>query len=356
MKICILTFEFNYNYGAVLQAYALSKTLKKYGHEVWIMNRGWETYAGEKSKQFKLKGLLGDLMGRFVTLKAFRDFKHKYLNLTSPVKDYQDLCTKSETFDAVIVGSDQIWNDEIFQYMGLYYFAESFRHVSKKIAYAVSFGKNSFIVPERFKDKLLTELLGFNALSVRETSGINILSDLGFKSSLVLDPTLLLAPSDFPVGKRKHNYKYVCRFLLDETFGKREFIRKFTDNLNLKEVNNYLNLDFAFPIIRKVVNNKYISIPDWLSNIKNAEFVLTDSFHGMVFSILFHKQFLVFQNKKRGNARFESLLGKLGLLDHLISEDEDYNLKYKCIDYIKVDEKLKELRDISMSFLIDALK
>ena len=71
-----------------------------------------------------------------------------------------------------------------------------------------------------------------------------------------MDPTLLLAPSDFPVGKRKHNYKYVCRFLLDETPIKRDFIRKFSNHLNLKEVNNYLNLDFSFPIIRKVVNNK----------------------------------------------------------------------------------------------------
>lgn len=171
-----------------------------------------------------------------------------------------------------------------------------------------------------------------------------------------MDPTLLLAPSDFPVGKRKHNYKYVCRFLLDETPIKRDFIRKFSNHLNLKEVNNYLNLDFSFPIIRKVVNNKYIPVSEWLSNIKNAEFVLTDSFHGMVFSILFHKQFLIFQNKKRGNARFESLLGKLGLLDHLISEDEDINIQYNVIDYKKVDEELKSLRDKSLSFLIDALK
>lgn len=240
--------------------------------------------------------------------------------------------------------------------MGLYYFAESFHHVFKKIAYAVSFGKDTFVVPERFKSKLLTELQSFNALSVREVSGIKILSDLGFKSSLVLDPTLLLAPSDFPVGKRKHNYKYVCRFLLDETPIKRDFLRKFSNHLNLKEVNNYLNLDFSFPIIRKVVNNKYIPVSEWLSNIKNAEFVLTDSFHGMVFSILFHKQFLVFQNKKRGNARFESLLGELGLLDHLISEDEDINIQYNVIDYKKVDEELKSLRDKSLSFLIDALK
>ena len=83
---------------------------------------------------------------------------------------------------------------------------------------------------------------------------------------------------------------------------------------------------------------------------------MTDSFHGMVFSILFHKQFLVFQNKKRGNARFASLLGRLGLLDHLISEDEDINIQYNVIDYKKVDEELKSLRDISLSFLIDALK
>lgn len=356
MRICILTFEFNYNYGAVLQAFSLKKVLETYGHEVCIMNRGWDEYIGAEKNILSGRIFLDILLGRFYTLKAFHDFKRKYFNLTDPVCNYQDLCNKSDKFDAVIVGSDQIWNDEIFPIMGLYYFAESFHHVSKKIAYAVSFGKDTFVVPERFKSKLLTELQSFNALSVREVSGIKILSDLGFKSSLVLDPTLLLAPSDFPVGKRKHNYKYVCRFLLDETPIKRDFIRKFSNHLNLKEVNNYLNLDFSFPIIRKVVNNKYIPVSEWLSNIKNAEFVLTDSFHGMVFSILFHKQFLVFQNKKRGNARFESLLGRLGLLDHLISGDEDINIQYNVIDYKKVDEELKSLRDISLSFLIDALK
>ena len=108
MRICILTFEFNYNYGAVLQAFSLKKVLETYGHEVCIMNRGWDEYIGAEKKRIGRKNIPGYLLGRFYTLKAFHDFKRKYFNLTDPACNYQDLCNKSDKFDAVIVGSDQI--------------------------------------------------------------------------------------------------------------------------------------------------------------------------------------------------------------------------------------------------------
>ena len=94
MRICILTFEFNYNYGAVLQAFSLKKVLETYGHEVCIMNRGWDEYIGAEKKHIVRKNIPGYLLGRFYTLKAFHDFKRKYFNLTDPVCNYQDLCNK----------------------------------------------------------------------------------------------------------------------------------------------------------------------------------------------------------------------------------------------------------------------
>ena len=355
MNICILTFEFNYNYGAVLQAYALSKTLQKWGHTVCIMNRGWDTYAGAHPRRLSLKRIPGYLMGKFITLKPFKDFKRQYLHFTKPIENYTDLSLESDKFDLAIVGSDQIWNDEIFPYMGLYYFAESF-HSVPRIAYAVSFGKDTFTVPLQYDKKLKKELSRFSALSVREDSGIQILSNLGFQAKQVLDPTFLLSKDDYPIESSYHHYKYVCRFLLDENSSKRQYIQKFAQHHSYKEVNNYLNKDYSVPVIRKIINNKYISIPKWLSNIKNADFVITDSFHGMVFSIIFERQFLVFRNKKRGNARFESLLGKLGLLNHLISEDNSFSEHYDEIDYAKVNNILETLKKDSLEYLECALE
>lgn len=354
MKICILTFEFNYNYGAVLQAFALSKILQKLGHDVNIMNRGWESYAGVHSSRMSVKEIPGYLMGKYLTLKPFNDFKRQNLKLSRPIENYEDLCLESKKFDLVIVGSDQIWNDEIFPHMGLYYFAESFKSIPR-IAYAVSFGKDTFYVPEQFKKNLLRELAKFSALSVREDSGIHILSNLGFQAKIVLDPTFLLPKEDYPIAPLSHKHKYVCRFFLDENSSKRKFVHDFAKLHSYREVNNYLNKDYSIPFIRKIINNKYISIPKWLSNIKNAEFVITDSFHGMVFSIIFEKQFLVFRNKKRGNARFESLLRRLGLMNHLISEEAAILGNYVEIDYATVNKKLEILRDDSLNYLKSAL-
>ncbi|MDC7168583.1 polysaccharide pyruvyl transferase family protein [Bacteroides stercoris] len=353
MKICILTFEFNYNYGAVLQAFALSKSLEKMGHQVFIMNRGWQNFSGCTSTKLSLKKIPGHLMGKYITLKPFLDFKKEYLSLTRPIKDAQDLKSISEQFDAVVVGSDQIWNDEIFSYMDCYYFAESFSPSQLKIAYAVSMGKDSFTVPTHIRVKLQGLLNQFKAISVRENSGIKLMEQFGIKAKWVLDPTLLLDKSEYPQNTKINHSKYLCKFFLDENVSKNTIAQYIAQSHNIGIKNNYLNKNFNIPIIRKIINNKYLSIHQWISNIRDAQFVITDSFHGMVFSIIFNKQFYVIKNAKRGNTRFESLLDLLNLTDRLIDENtpiDSLNFKDK-IDYIPINKQLSNLKETSINFL-----
>ena len=114
-----------------------------------------------------------------------------------------------------------------------------------------------------------------------------------------------------------------------------------------------MNKNFNIPIIRKIINNKYLSLHQWISNIRDAQFVITDSFHGMVFSIIFNKQFYVIKNAKRGNTRFESLLDLLNLTDRLIDENtpiDSLNFKDK-IDYIPINKQLSNLKETSINFL-----
>lgn len=353
-EICILTFEFNYNYGAVLQAYALSEKLKEFGYTPVILNRGWKDYINNR---IKLKDIPGYLMGYFITLRHFYRFKRKYLRLSKPIRNREEELDFCSQFKTVIVGSDQIWNDEIFESMGCHYFAECFPISTKRIAYAVSFGKDSFRIPILYKKKILDLLSDFESISVREYSGKLILKKLGFDSTFVLDPTFLISSECYPVKSGKDKNKYICKYFLDEDEEKDNILKKIASYFNLPIRNNYLNRDFNIPIIRRIVNNKYPSVEKWLYNIKNAQFVVTDSYHGMIFSLIFKKQFIVVKNPKRGNARFESLLKLLFLENRLIKSASELNeeLLNNRIDFQKIGSIIEKYRIDSLNYLYSEL-
>lgn len=353
-NICILTFEFNYNYGAVLQAYALSTKLKEWGYHPIILNRGWKDYVDTK---ISLKNIPGYIMGRLFTLKDFYRFKRQFLNLSKPIRSHQEELNFCSKFKIAIVGSDQIWNDEIFEFMGCHYFAENFSKDTTKIAYAVSFGKDTFQVPDAYKQKLQELLSEFKTLTVRENSGKNILMNLGFNSTLVLDPTFLINPNQYPIKKVNTKKKFICKYFLDENKEKNILTKQIASYYNLPIQNNYLNTEFNIPIIKKIINNKYPSVEKWLYNIKNAEFVITDSYHGMIFSIIFKKQFLVIKNQKRGNTRFESLLKLLSLENRLIDNPLNINdsIIHAPINYQNVQPIIEQLKTKSLDILFSAL-
>lgn len=349
MKIGIVTM-FGNNYGALLQSYALQQTLFSLGHDVYIINRGYGDFPKSPSlKQRFFKWLDAD---------GFDDFRKKHLRMTAPVTSTQMLIEFNKLFDIVIAGSDQIWNGDCINTMKYYYYLDWVSPKVKKYSYAVSFGKDSFNRNEKEIQEVSTILKSYNAISVREDSGVGICNNiLGVNAVQLLDPTFLLKKEEYAKlisCNTNSPQDYVCHFFLDSTIQKENLVNLIAKNLHLTIIDNY-NKDYNIKRARWSNAYKRPTIPQWLKNIRDAKYVITDSFHGMVFSIIFKKQFVVINNKKRGTARFESLLKKINLNNRLIDIESNYDEVIRIIkeriDYESVDSVLSSEISNSMRFL-----
>lgn len=363
MKIALLNLPFDNNYGGNLQRYALMKVLEDMGHEVThIFQRisrqlpfyRWPLVLAKRViKKYILQSecliFWEQHYNRTENEKAdlALPFYEKYIKHTTPVKNVSDLkkITK-KNFDAYIVGSDQVWREDMTNQLGIEnYFLSFVRNPTvKKIAYAVSLGTdyNTFS-PSNIKR--LSELYTmFCAVSYRETSARHIFESNGWvspKPQLVLDPTLLLEVNDYKkiITENKTSAltsnKIYC-YILDQNDHVKSIIL---------EKKNYLHLEVIMDGLNKQSNPT--TIPQWLNNIKNAEYVITDSYHGSIFSIIFRKPFLFLGNKRRGNARIDSLFSIL----NIEKKDNDFII---CNN--SVYEKINELRQKSLIFLNRSLE
>lgn len=364
-----MTQPLGLNYGGIIQNYALQKILLDKGHQTITIKRGGEVpnskikYLYGKYRPFYNKYILQQDTRTFIDSKIIsknnRRFLKEHINLSPKLKSTSILSEyfKNNNFDAVVVGSDQVWRPKyspnIFNF-----FLDFLKNDGslKKVAYAASFGTEKWEYSSIQAEECSKLIQQFNAVSVREDSGVKLCSEyLNRKDAVhVLDPTILLDAEDYSkiIDKPKRDLG-MFTYVLDETEEKLIFIDKCAINLRLKinrnqakySVNNFTNKDI----------NDYIIPPieGWLQGFRDAKFVITDSFHGTVFSILNQKPFLVLVNKSRGASRFESLLKKLGLENCLIYDVhnfEDSQLKQE-IDYKDVFSKLKVLKIESMNFL-----
>lgn len=343
MKIGIVTFHSSSNYGAHLQCYALQNVLLYLGYEVVIINREWGEYLSSNKQPFSWHRIIS-----YMRRNKFKDFRRKYFNLSLPIKSDLDLNLVARNLNAIIVGSDQVWNSECISTMGLYYYLDWVPDNIQKISYAVSFGKDTFNA-EPDQVKTITNLLStYRFLSVREKSGIDICKYVfHVKAQWHVDPTLLLSCSDYTKlipFRQKRKKSYLCQFFLDVDQGKIKLANRLRYVLNLGLVNNNPRI-YRF---RKWINPlKYDlpSIPRWLDNIRNSSFVITDSYHGMIFSIIFNKEFICINNPKRGSARFVSLLSLLGLENRLVDCDkiDKFNVEsLRPIEYVKINNIIKQ--------------
>jgi hypothetical protein len=363
MKIGVLTLTPKNNYGGILQAVALCGYLENRGHEIVLIDK----------KRFKrnipnkiVTGLIERLPLQnirnkrqdYLKTKQLEPFLGKYLPRKSKeIVSSQDLkaLVEDEGFDAVIVGSDQVWR---YQYIGdghhnVFFLDFEVAKPVKKIAYAASFGKDKWEAPGHVPEisKLLEK---FDGISTREKSGVELCMKIFSAQSVlnVLDPTMLVGPSFydpfFNKLKKGPELKTITAYILDinkEKKGIVDFLKSSLEHSlgSLHQINLSEQKDGVF-----------YSVEDWLWQIKNAEFIVTDSFHGMAFSILFEKQFIVIGNASRGLSRFTDLLSELGLCDRLISNEAVcLGLLGKRIDYSVVNEKLEALRGESERFLLD---
>lgn len=377
MKIGILTLPLNSNYGGVLQAYALQTVLKRMGHDVLEVelkkNLRWQYPPLWKmplsfGKRFLFKYIVRRknqkiLLERYerkiypLLVHDILEFISKYIKQFK-VDKFIDCKGK---FDAFVCGSDQIW-----RYKYYLFFEGDIANVylkflgddsCKRIAYAASFGTDNWEYPAKETAECKNWIQKFDAVSVREETGVKLCSTYyDIKAKHVLDPTMLLSKDDYvdlieksDVPKSKGNL--FC-YILDNTDEKMNVVKNIEKQRHLSSF--FMNGDCG-NWTEDLEKRIQPPVESWLRAFYDSEFIVTDSFHACVFSILFHKQFLVIGNKERGLARIYSLLSMFGLEDRLTSDTGlDIN-RMKTIDYDRVDEILAKHREESRTFLIQAL-
>lgn len=368
-KIAILTQPLSHNYGGIIQNYALQKVLMDMGHETVTINR----------RQENLNSKIKILASRYKTL-FFRDilrsknpsyFDHKKISAHNHrfLSEHIKLSTKLEStvaltnyfrkekFDSVVVGSDQVWRPKYSPDIFNFYLDFLQKNTSmRKVAYSASFGTEAWEYTELQTQKCSILIQQFDGVSVREDSGVQLCSKYLNRNDAVhvLDPTLLLNAEDYSQLINQPKKKMgLFTYVLDDSNEKIEFINNCSTELNLKRSSNQAK--FKTNIHKSNNIEDYIIPPlkGWLQGFRDADFVITDSFHGTVFSIINNKHFLVLVNKSRGASRFESILKKLNLEDRLIYDVNNFDeskLKVK-IDYEAVNLKLNQLKADSLDFL-----
>lgn len=366
MKVGILTFHRAKNYGAVLQAYALQSILKKFGIDAYIIDR----YSGHESLSRKIYFSIHPthIFQKFIWL-CFIQFSKTYLlpkTIKYPTNFSLKKFFKNENMDSVIVGSDQVWRIEYSQ-IGLNYFFDFIEDEKvRRISYAASFGKDCW-EENNTTTQLVGQLLNrFHAISVRENSGVKICADtFRLKSTLVLDPTFLLKPEEYDSllmkkFPKKNNNKLVSYILGINNIESLKYCNKLAKENDLDYSDLYFRYTF-YNLFKPPVNGKkhffHISVPQWLVEIRDAKYVVTNSFHATIFAILFKKQFLVFDNKSGGSDRIQTLLAFAGLQDRFVAHIEDITvmLLNQPIDYNSVHSNIESEKIRSIQFLKDSL-
>lgn len=350
MKIGILTFIDTINYGALLQAYALERVLTDMGHEVEIIQYK-NKFIEDKEKNKKIFSLRW-ILRTIVIGKNFKRKSQKFERFESSAINKSKICSGKTidkvcaSYDKIITGSDQVWNLGLTG-GDLHYFLDFTPDSTKKISYAPSFGEST--IPDNFTTQIGSLLKGFHALSVREESGLSIISELaGRNAQVVLDPTLLLPKESWQklATKRLYAMPYILVYLPH----KKDICFSFARKIQEKTGYPIIYLSISPRIIRGVKTIYDASPEEWISWILYADYVITGSFHGTAFSLNLEKQFF-FESLGTGS-RIDNLVYLTGTNNRNLATANVDNI----IDYNKVRSKLFEARQASLLWLKNALK
>lgn len=364
-KVAIITLNGYFNYGNRLQNYALQEVIKSLGHDVdtIMVNRNMKNKEGRILRVLKNPKKLLVIFKRFKINKKnekisiersknFKQFSKKYISETEYYISENNIPSDlSNKFDFFVVGSDQVWNPFTVGKSGIYFL--SFAPKEKRIAYAPSFGISN--IPLEYKEEYKVLLSSMGKLSVREKAGAEIIKNLsGRTAQILVDPTLLLSKEKWlsvsqQVSNKPKDSYLLTYFLGDISSEKQKKIKEIATLKKLKVINlsNIKDKDF------------YESGPsEFIDYINSAEIFLTDSFHGVVFSILLETPFIVFNRKDNQpsmNSRIDTLLETFKFesrfSDKLKSNNEIFNL-----DFSHVHSILKEERERALNYLKEAIK
>lgn len=358
MRVGIVTQPLELNYGGILQNWALQQVLKRLGHDpitidayqrfstphyIYSYVRAWWKRSHGNMTYFYPRRYHGALRrketGRFV---------ERYIKKTKVMWEYDRKVVKRYGMEALIVGSDQVWRthynktnieDKFLK------FAEGLP--LRRVAYAASFGVDYWMYTPEQTAACAPLAQQFDAVSVREASAVGYCRKyFGVEAQRVLDPTLLLTADDYQSvidPDWDTSEPYLAVYCLDITPEKRAFFNRLADERGLCV--RYFTAGI----------NAELTIEQWLAMFCHATMLVTDSFHGTVFSILFGKEFFTLGNPHRGNARIAGLLGLLGLKSRLLSDKEPDESGASDINWSEVYARLDEERRQSLDFLSSSL-
>ena len=326
-NVCIFNFWWVSNYGALLTAYAIQFLINKLEYNPLLIDNS-----------YRYNNLISEIFAK--------NFEQRYLKTSNKVYLYSDLNNLNKKSNLFITGSDQILRPIAARERLSQYLQDFVSINSKKITIAASFAvdKKTLLEETDFQilEKMKIALRSFDFVSVREKSGVEICKDLfDIDAEWIIDPVFIMD---------KFNYDELIK---NST---RDFSNKIVSyvldpNKKYNKAYKYLEKRYNRKILKTAYSN--ISVENWLASIKNCEFLITDSFHGMCFAIIFNKPFICITNQKRGATRFESILEMLNIENQCINDINEIYEK-DCIfkiDYEKVNQRITEEAQRGLDFL-----
>lgn len=342
MKIGILTFHWATNYGAVLQCYALQEFLREQGHEVEVINYKPRQYDDNVYTFLRFRKFfnVSEYFNERKKEAALKEFRKAHLHQTERIFSCKDMPSIASRFDVIISGSDQVANPSFLlsgEGHGVVtptYFL-GFHFEGKRIGYALSFGCVTY--PENVREIAAKYIKNFDVISVREKTGVDIVKSMGRDDAIVVSDPTLLKESQFyrtlaDECKTKQTTSYIYSFFIRHIAE-----RKLSINTLLKDKLVLWNND----------DGDY-TMQGWLSKIKYADFVVTDSFHCVVMCLKLHKPFAVVTEHDGNvgmNDRLYTLLDNIKMSNHIVYKEytpQIITLLYKTIDWDKVDDYMSE--------------
>ena len=385
MRIGIVTYwSSSDNYGQQLQCFALQKYLIGLGHDAYLIKYMptshiplWRQIArsvkyrllvsSEQKEKDRNTKLISERNKLLNCRRGFKEFRDKYIKSTEIVyRNIKELRNNPPDADIYVCGSDQVWNNSLKDPDTAGWFLDFGKPTAKRVSYAASIGRD---IDSCEINRFTRYLKNFNAISVREQKAYALCHQLGFdKSIIAIDPTLLLNSSAYDsieidsngtdVAGKPYVFIYTLNIRTAEEIYWDDFQKIIAkDGLQIRSVSSsgYLPARELLP----GVQNEQATIPEWLSLIKHSEYVITTSFHGVVFCLLYHKPFyavLLNNEYSKGNDRIISLLEFLHLSNLIVSNSESLKqINFENIDWIDVDAMIALLRQKSTHFIDDIL-
>ncbi|MDD2496133.1 MAG: polysaccharide pyruvyl transferase family protein [Tissierellia bacterium] len=372
MKIGILTQPLINNYGGLLQNYALQKILTELGHEVLTININYSDVSYIRRFASILKRSLLKTFKKNIAIRVYptnneneiiaqntKSFIKKNIKTTRLIKQkVNEELLYEYGFDAYVVGSDQVWRPVFSPQQSTYFldFLDNNNSV-KKIAYAASFGVSNWEFTKKQTQRFGKLIKLFDAVSVREDTAVDLCKEYLYVDAFhLLDPTMLLDKDDYLLLIDEQNIKIksgnLFTYILDESDEKGLVLKKVAKEYNLNPYRVMPRAKFSDPHKKSIKDCIFPPVEEWIRGFADAQYIVTDSFHGTVFSILFNKPFISIANEGRGVTRLKSLLKLFNLEERLILSPDSFDLnKLKKIDWNEVNSILENEKEKSLLFL-----